>query len=74
MDDCSATVAQFEMARNEIGVEVRQEDVAYVQTELFSIVKVLLNIALRIDKNGRCRRLISEEIRRVGETTQIMRV
>ena len=53
MDGCAALVAQLEMAGNEVGVEVREEDVANLEAEFFSVRYVLMDVALRVD-DDRC--------------------
>ena len=49
MDGGAAAVAQFEMSSDEVSVEVTQEDVANVEAQLFRVVQIRLNVALRID-------------------------
>jgi hypothetical protein len=53
IDGCAATVAQFEMAGHKIGVEMREKDMADLQSQFSGVSQILLNIALRIhDDSG----------------------
>ena len=72
MDGCAATIAQFQMARDEVGVEVSEEDVADVKAQLLAVGNVLLNVALRVDDDRRRTRLVSNQIRRVGQASQVI--
>ncbi len=48
-DDGPRAIAQFEMSGEEIGVQVRQEDMRDPQIMLARERQILLDIALRID-------------------------
>ena len=52
MDGGAATVAQFQMAGDEVGVEVGQKDVADLEAEFLGVGQVLLDVALGIDDDG----------------------
>src|SRR4029077_8049776 len=54
MDGGAAAVAQLQVAGDEVGVEVGEEDVSDLQPEFFGVRQVLLNVALRVDDNGGC--------------------
>ena len=45
MDGCAATVAQFQMAGDKVGVEMSEKDVADLQSQFLGVGQVLLNIA-----------------------------
>src|SRR5437868_715408 len=65
------SIAKLEMAGEEIGVKVRQHDVANVEAVLGSERKVLINVTLRVDDNRGVRALVANEIGGVRQTTQV---
>src|SRR5207248_4149129 len=64
-------VAQLQMARKEVGVEVRQKDVLDVEPVLAGEREVLVDVALRIDDGCDLRLLVGDEVRRVRKAVQI---
>ena len=64
-------IAQFEVAGNEVGMEVREEDVLDSQTMLGGEREVLIHVTLRVDDGGRVRLLVADQIRGVREAIQI---
>ena len=72
MDGRAATIPQLQMAGEEVGVEVGQEDMADLKAELLSVGKVLLNVALRIDDDRRRTGLVSKQIRSVSQASQVV--
>ena len=72
MDGRAATVAEFQMAGHEIGVEVGEKYVPDLQAEGRGIGQVLLNIALRIDNDGGRAGLVSKQIRSVRQASQVI--
>ena len=62
IDRGADAIAQLEMAGDEVGVEVRQEDVRDAQAVLVGEREVLVDVALRIDDRGD-RRVCSSPIR-----------
>jgi len=72
MDGGAATVPQFQMAGNEVGVEMGEEDVADLKAECLGIVDVLLDIALGVDDDGGGTGLVSEQIGGVGQAAQVV--
>jgi hypothetical protein len=62
MDRRVTTIAQLQMARNEVGVKVRQEHVADLEAKRSRIVQILLDVALRIHDDGCRARLVSDEV------------
>jgi hypothetical protein len=48
-------------------VEVRQEDVPDLDPVPLRRLEVALDVALRVDDDGRLRRLVGQEVRRVRE-------
>jgi hypothetical protein len=71
IDARAGAVAQLQVAGQEIGVQVRQHDMADGQAVLGGIGQVLLDIALRIDHDGLLRLLVGHDVRRVREALQI---
>ena len=71
IDRRAGPVAQLEMAGDEIGVEVGEEDVRDPQAVLLGEGQVLVDVALRVDDRGRPGRLVADEIRRVRQAVQI---
>ena len=62
---------QLEMARDEVRVEVREDDVADRQAVFSGERHVLIDVTLRID-DGSCRRLlVANQIRRMSEAIQV---
>jgi hypothetical protein len=55
-------VAQFEVSGDEIGVEVRQEDVADLQAVLGGKRQILIDVALRVDHCRGLRLFVADEI------------
>jgi hypothetical protein len=72
VDGGAAAVAEFEVAGDEIGVEVSEEDVADVEAAGFGVGEVLLDVALRVDHDGGGGGLIGDQIRGVGEAAEII--
>ena len=72
MDGRAATVAQFQMAGDEVGVEMGEKDVADLEAEFLGVGQVLLNVALRVDDDGGRTGLVSQQIGGVGEAAQIV--
>src|SRR5580765_7353068 len=59
------------MPRDEVGMEVREDDMGDAQAMLLGERQVLLNVALRIDHRGDAGGLVADQIRRVREAIQI---
>ena len=72
MDGRAAAVAQLQMAGDEVGVEVGEKHVADMKAKLLGVAQVLLNVALRIDDDGSRTGLVSKQIRRMGEASQVV--
>ena len=72
MDGRAATVAQFQMAGDEVGVEVGEEDVADLEAEFLGVGQVLLDVALRVDDDRGRTGLVSEQIGSVGQAAQVV--
>ncbi len=72
VDGCAATVTQFQMAGEEVGMKVCQEDVADLEAEFLGVGEIMLDIALRIYNDGRGTGFISQEIRSVGQAAEIV--
>ena len=62
IDPRADAIAQLEVAGNEVGMEVREEDVLDLETMLGGEREVLIDVTLRIDDRGRVRLLVADEI------------
>ena len=71
IDRRAGAIAQFEVAGNEVGMEVREEDVLDSQTVLGGEREVLIHVTLRVDDGGRVRLLVADQVRGVREAIQI---
>ena len=60
IDGGAGAVAQLEMPGDEVGVEVRQEDVRDPQAVLGGKGEILVDVALRIDDGRRVRSLVAD--------------
>ena len=72
MDGRAATVAQLQMAGDEVGVEVGEKDVADLEAKFFGVGQVLLDVALGVDDDGGRTGLVSEQIGGVGQAAQVV--
>jgi hypothetical protein len=59
------------MARDEIGMEVREEDVRDAEIVIRSERQVLIDVALRIDDGCQAARLVGNDVRGVSQAVQI---
>ena len=59
------TVTQLKMSGDEIGVEVGQEHVAYLQPQPPCVFQVLVDIALRIDNHPSMGLFLPDQVRSV---------
>ena len=59
------------MAGNEIRMKVRQEDILDLQSVLLGKCNVLLDIALRVNHDGRAGLLVSNNIGRMSQARQV---
>jgi hypothetical protein len=71
VDGCARAIAQLEVASDEVGVKVREEDVPDLQPVLGGERDVLVGVALRIDHGCRAGRLVPNEIGGVRQARQI---
>jgi hypothetical protein len=71
VDRGAGPIAQLEVPGDEVGVEVRQEDVRDAQAVLGRHGDVLIDVTLRIDNGSHARRLVADEVRRVREALQV---
>ena len=72
MDGCAATVAQFQMAGDKVGVEMGEKDVADLEAKFLGVGQVLLNIALGVDDDRGRTGLVAQQVGGVGEAAQIV--
>jgi hypothetical protein len=62
---------QFQVAGNEVGMEVREDDVPDRHPVLGGKREVLIDVTLRVDNRRRLRLLVANEIRRVRKAIQV---
>ena len=62
VDGGAAAVAEFEVAGDEVGVKVGEEDVADFEPELRGVGEVLVDVALRVDDDGRGSGFVTDEV------------
>ena len=72
MDRRAATVAQFQMPGDEVGVKMGEEYVPDLEAEFLRIGQVLLDIALRVDDDGGRTGLVSEQIGSVRKAAEVI--
>ena len=68
----SSGIGQLEMARQEIGVEVRLDHLGDAQTVRLGIAEVLGDVALRIDHDRLTGLGVADEIARVRQAVQVV--
>ena len=71
IDRRADAIAQLEMSGDEVGVQVRQDDVRDAQPVLGGEGDVLIDVALRIDDGRGAGRLVADEVRRVRQAIEI---
>src|SRR6516165_7660288 len=69
MDRGPCPVAELEVTRDEIRMEMRQEHVADPAPESIRIRQILVYVALRVDNRRQAAVLVSDQIRSVRQTT-----
>src|SRR5436190_16857394 len=67
----ASAIAQFEMAGDEIGVEMSKDHMSDAQAVRVGEGQILPDVALRVDDSGAARRFVADEIRGVRKTIQI---
>src|SRR5439155_963894 len=72
MDGRALALAELEVARDEVGVEVRQEHVPDPKAEAAGVAHVLLDVALRIDDRRHPALLVGDEVGGVCEAAQVV--
>ncbi len=68
----AAAVAQLEMARHEVGMEVRQKNMADLHAQFFGVGEVLLDVPLRIDHDCIAAGFVSQQVGSVSQATQVV--
>ncbi len=71
IDGDAGAIAQLEMAGDEVGVKVREEDVRDPQAVLGRESEILIDVALRIDDGSRAGAGVADEVRGVRQAIQI---
>ena len=61
-DDCAGRLGEFEVARQEVGMEMRFEYPLDAQAEPFRVGDVLRHISLRINDDRAARGLVTEHV------------
>ena len=64
-------IAEFEMAGDEVGVEMGEEDVLDLEFVFGGEGEVLIDVALRIDDGGFAGWFVADEVGGVGEAAEI---
>jgi len=72
VDVCAATVTKFQVAGNEVGVKVSEEDVADGEPKHFRVGEVLLNVALWVDQDSGGAGLVSDQVGGVRQAAQVV--
>ena len=63
---------QLNVSSQDVGMEVRQEDILNLPVIRFGVVEILLNIPLRIDDRGHTGPLSRDQVGRVGQATEVI--
>jgi hypothetical protein len=71
IDHGADAIAQLKMTRDEVSVQVRQQDVLDRQAALCGEREVLVDVPLRIHDGRDLSRLVTDQLRRVGEAPKI---
>src|SRR5262249_27763854 len=62
MDRRAGALAELEVARDEVRVEVGEEHMADLEPEPIGVLEVLLDVALRVDDRGLAGALVADEV------------
>src|SRR5262249_25525338 len=65
-------VAQLQVARQEVGMEVREENVLDPAAELLDVGDVLVDVSLRIDDRRDPGLLVGHEVRSVSQAAEVV--
>ena len=72
VDRRARAVAQLEVAGEEVGVEVRQDDVLDPAAEPLGVREVLVDVALRVDHGGDAAALVGDEVGGMSEAAEVV--
>ena len=72
MDLRTNTIAQLQVAGDEIGMEVGEKHMPDGQSLCFGVSDVLIDIALWINNNSSFRLLVANQVGRVGQTAEVV--
>ena len=72
MDGGAAAVAEFQVAGDEVGMEMSKEYVADLKAEGCRVGQVLLNVALGIDDDRGGTGVIAEQVGGMGQAPQVV--
>ena len=71
-DDGTGASGKLEMATQEVGVDVRLDDSLDGESELVGLREVVADIPAGIDDHRPAGRLVTDEVRRVGQTPEVV--
>ena len=71
MDGRAGSLRELEVTRNEVGVEVGQEDVTYLERLALGVLEILVDVALWIHDAGDAGRLVRDQIRGMGRGSTV---
>ena len=72
VDRRAGALAQLEVARHEVGVEVRQEHVPDPAAEPVRVLEVLLDVALGVDHGRDAGGFVGDQVRGVREAAEVV--
>ena len=67
----AGAIAQLEVPGDEVGVEVREKDVADGELVLAGVGEIAIDITLRIDDDGAASDFVADQIGRMRQATEI---
>jgi hypothetical protein len=70
-DGGASTVAQLEVAGNEVRMKVRQEHIGNAEVVISRECQILIDVPLRIDHGGGAALLVGNDVGRMRKTVQI---
>ena len=72
MNAGAGAVSEFDVAGQEVGVEVGKEDVLDVPAGGLGVLEILVNVALGIDDGGGLGAFVGDDVGGVGEASQVV--
>src|SRR5512145_3036253 len=71
IDGRAGSISKLEMAGDEVCMKVREEDVTDRQAMTIRLVLIFLHVASRIDDDRSFRRLVANQVGRMGKTVEV---